>query len=62
MLIFNYVPCHFCYVYLLIFNGEMVWQLMITEENKQKRQSRIDPALRSLTTEYESVFELRSVK
>jgi hypothetical protein len=44
------------------FNGETVWQLMITEENKQKRQSRIDPALRSLTTEYESVSELRSVK
>ncbi len=25
-------------------NGEMTWELMITEGNKQKRQSEVDPA------------------
>jgi hypothetical protein len=26
-------------LHLLIFNGEMIWELMITKGNKQKRQS-----------------------
>jgi hypothetical protein len=32
-------------VHLLIFNSEIIWDLMITEGNKQKRQSLNDPAL-----------------
>jgi hypothetical protein len=33
-----------CGLHLLILNGEMIRELKIIKENKQKRQVRIDPA------------------
>jgi hypothetical protein len=47
-----------CMFHLLLCNSELISELMITEGNKQKRQSRIDPAFFLLKLQLDLLFKL----
>jgi hypothetical protein len=50
-----------CELHLLVCNSRLTWELMITEGNKQKRQSQFDPAFSLLQLNMDLLFKLPSV-